>query len=86
VLARRPAVAGTGAADGFGDETDELVEAFHQLSTDLEATANTIREPGFEDLLNQTTRGLSFQSWTDANAVLRQLSQQGIDVEPLGRH
>jgi hypothetical protein len=76
----------TGAADGFDDETEKLVDALHQLAVDLEATANTIREPGFEDLLNQTTRGLSFQSWTDANAVLTGLAKQGIDVEPIARH
>lgn len=74
-----------GAPEDLQDEADELVDAFHQLSTDLEATADTIREPAFADVL-PGTRGLSFESWTKANRVLGELREQGIDVQPLARH
>jgi hypothetical protein len=75
----------TGAPQGFDDETEQLVDALHQLSTDLEGTAEQIRQPGFEDLL-LGTRGLSFESWTKANRVLANLRTQGIEVRPLARH
>lgn len=73
------------APDELEDEADELVDAFHQLSVDLEATADTIRQPEFADVL-PGTRGLSFESWTKANRVLGELREQGIDVQPLARH
>jgi hypothetical protein len=75
----------TGAAEGFDDDAEQLVDALHQLSTDLEGTAAQIRQPGFEDLL-LGTRGLSFESWTKTNRVLEGLRKQGVAVEPLARH
>lgn len=74
-----------GAAKGFEDETKTLVAALRQLSTDLAATAEQAREPGFQDLLSGAT-GLSFESWTRANRALQRLRQEGIDVQPLARH
>lgn len=67
------------------DEQKKLVTAYRQLAVDLTTTADQIRQPGFEDLL-QGTQGLSFESFEHANAVLTQLKQQGVEVQPLGRH
>jgi hypothetical protein len=73
------------APDGLDDERVRLVNAFRQLAVDLSQTADQIRQPDFGGLL-EGTQGLSFQSWVDANDVLRQLREQGFDVQPLGRH
>lgn len=72
-------------ADGFEDESDQLVGALRQLSVDIGATAEQIRQPGFGDLLSGT-QGLSFESWTAVNRLFGQLRQQGIQVPPLERH
>jgi hypothetical protein len=73
------------APEELDDERERLVKAFRQLAVDLTQTADQIRQPDFDGLL-QGTQGLSFESWTDANKVLGQLKQQGVEVEPLGRH
>jgi hypothetical protein len=75
----------TGSPEKFEDETKRLVTGLRQLSTDLEATAAQIRQPGFEELLTGL-RGLNFESWTKVNRVLGELREQGIDVQPLARH
>lgn len=74
-----------GAAKGFENETDGLVNALKQLSTDVGATADQIRQPGFDELLIGT-RGLSFESWDKVNGALRKLRKQGIGVRLLARH
>ncbi len=51
----------------------------------MEATAATVREPEFLDILG-TARGLNFEGWTKGNRVLNELRRQGLDVEPLARH
>jgi hypothetical protein len=73
------------APEELDDERAELVKAFRQLAVDLSQTAEQIRQPDFSGLL-EGTQGLSFQSWVDANDVLRELREQGLDVQPLGRH
>ncbi len=73
------------APDGLEDERGRLVTAFRQLAVDLSQTAEQLRQPDFDSVL-QGTQGLSFQSWVDANQALSQLKRQGIDVQPLGRH
>jgi hypothetical protein len=73
------------APEGLDDERVELIEAFRQLAVDLSQTAEQIRQPDFSGLL-EGTQGLSFQSWVDANDVLTELREQGLDVRPLGRH
>jgi ABC-type glycerol-3-phosphate transport system substrate-binding protein len=73
------------APEGMADEQQKLVTSLRQLGVDLSQTADQIRQPEFGSLL-QGTQGLSFESWEQANAVLAQLKQQGIEVEPLGRH
>jgi len=74
-----------GAVERFELENKQLVAALHELSTDLEGTAEQIRQPGFGDLLD-STRGLSFESWTRVNSLLADLSDEGIVVPPLDRH
>jgi hypothetical protein len=74
-----------GAADGFEPETQKLVNALHQLSVDLGAFAHDARQPGGEVLLVGGP-GLNFDSWDNANEALASLQEQGIDVEPIGRH
>jgi hypothetical protein len=73
------------APEGMADEQEKLVTSLRQLGVDLSQTADQIRQPDFGGIL-QGTQGLSFESWEDANAALAQLKQQGIEVEPLGRH
>jgi hypothetical protein len=73
------------APEGLEDEQAQLVKEFRQLGVDLSQTADQIRQPDFGNLL-QGTQGLSFESWENANTVLRQLKRQGIEVQPLGRH
>lgn len=73
------------APEGLADEQEKLVASFRQLAVDLSQTADQIREPDFSGLL-QGAQGLSFESWEQANAALAQLKQQGIEVQPLGRH
>ena len=67
------------------DEQNRLVKSYRQLSVDLATTADQLKQPDFQGLL-QGTQGLSFQSWVDVNNTLAQLKRQGIDVKPLGRH
>jgi hypothetical protein len=73
------------APEDMTDEQQKLVTAYRQLAVDLSSTADQIRQPDFGGVL-QGSQGLSFESWEQANAVLAQLKQQGIQVQPLGRH
>jgi len=74
-----------GSADGFEDETDGLVKAFHELAGGLEGTASDARQPELGNILTGT-RGLEFPGWIKANRILVRLKQQGIQVEPIGSH
>jgi hypothetical protein len=74
-----------GSADGFDDETDTLVAAYHQLAAGLAATAHDARQPGMEGLVTGSN-ALRFPGWTKANRVLASLKQQGVAVEPIGSH
>jgi hypothetical protein len=74
-----------GTAEGFDDETETLVAAFHQLAAGLAGTAHDARQPGQEGLITGTN-ALQFPAWTKANRVLASLDEQGIAVEPIGSH
>ena len=74
-----------GSADGFDDETEELVDAYHQLAAGLDGTAHDASVEGMEALLTGTN-ALQFPGWTKANRVLASLDEQGIAVEPIGSH
>src|SRR5262245_12471567 len=71
-----------GVADGFDDETSDLVEAFHQLAAALAGTASDASQPGMEGLLTGS-QALQFPGWNKANRVLASLKEQGIAVEPI---
>lgn len=74
-----------GTAEGFEDETEKLVAAFHQLAAGLAGTAHDASQPGMEGLITGTN-ALQFPGWTKANRVLASLDEQGISVEPIASH
>jgi ABC-type oligopeptide transport system substrate-binding subunit len=74
-----------GAADGFDDETSDLVDAFHELAAGLAGTASDATQVGMEGLLTGS-QALQFPGWTKANRVLASLKEQGIAVEPISSH
>lgn len=76
---------GAGVADGFEDEQENLVEALRALSSEVSGTAATLRDPAFADTIPRLT-SLSFPQWEVVNRILRDLDEQGINVEPLARH
>ena len=72
-----------GAPDALDADLAALVDSLEQLAFDVQATADQIRQPGFEDLLGSD---LSFESWEQVNEALRRLSERGVEVPPLERH
>jgi hypothetical protein len=70
---------------GLEDEHGRLVGKLEALSADVQGTASQAREPGFEDILLGAD-GLSFDSWDEINAILKELREQGVKVQPLSRH
>lgn len=74
-----------GAAEGFEDESETLIAAFHQLAAGLAGTAHDASQPGMEELVTRTN-ALQFPAWERANRVLVKLDEQGIAVEPIGSH
>ena len=74
-----------GTPRDYESEAGELVDSLRQLAFDVQATADQIRQPGFDDLLIGT-RGLSFESWGKVNLALAGLDRKGIEVALLERH
>ena len=74
-----------GAPEDFESEGGKLADSLHQLAFDVQATADQIRQPGFDDLLTGT-RGLSFESWDKVNLALAGLIGKGINVSLLQQH
>jgi hypothetical protein len=74
-----------GAPEGLEDETDRLVRQLNTLAEDVQGTADQARVPGFEQILFGAG-GLNFESWDRINAILVELREQGVVVEPLQRH
>jgi hypothetical protein len=74
-----------GTAEGFEDESETLVAAFHQLAAGLAGLAHDASQPGQEGLLTGTN-ALQFPAWAKANRVLAKLDEQGISVKPIGSH
>lgn len=64
---------------------DRLAKALEQLAFDVQATADQVREPGFDSLL-EGVRGLSFESWNEVNRALAALERSGVEVSVLERH
>jgi hypothetical protein len=76
---------GVATPNDYENEVGKLVDSLRQLAFDVQATADQIRQPGFDDLL-LGTRGLSFESWDEVNSALAALSAKGIAVALLERH
>ncbi|HXF98715.1 MAG TPA: hypothetical protein VNJ46_08915 [Gaiellaceae bacterium] len=74
-----------GALRGFEDEHEQLVRALRALSAEISGTADTLRDPGFQDVL-PLIRTMSFPQWTAVNRALGRLDRRGIRVQPLSRH
>lgn len=74
-----------GAPARFEDENARLVRHLRQLAASLEGTAGQARELGYDTLLAGAA-GLNFESWDAVNAVLGDLREQGVQVQPLLRH
>ena len=70
---------------GFEDETEELVVHMESFSTDIQATADQARVPGYGQIIFGGA-GLDFPSWDKINEVLADLREQGIAVPALERH
>jgi hypothetical protein len=74
-----------GTPRDYESEAGKLVDSLRQLAFDVQATADQIRQPGFDDLL-VGTKGLSFASWEKVNLALAGLKGKGIEVALLERH
>jgi hypothetical protein len=74
-----------GVAEGFEPENDRLVTTMRSFSEELAGTAAQFRDPSFAGTLPAIT-SLSFPQWEALNAVLADLKESGIQVEPLPRH
>jgi hypothetical protein len=74
-----------GVAEGFEPENDRLVTTMRSFSEELAGTAAQFRDPAFAGTLPAIT-SLSFPQWETLNAVLVDLKENGIQVEPLPRH
>jgi hypothetical protein len=71
--------------DTLSDQHRRLVKQVGVLATDVQATADQLRDPEFNDLL-LGAEGLNFESWDKINAVLADMKAKGVVVEPLSRH
>ncbi len=69
----------------YRPEGERLTKQLRQLAYDVQATAEQIRQPGFEELY-MGTKGLSFESWDKVNLQLAGLAGKGIPVVILQRH
>jgi crotonobetainyl-CoA:carnitine CoA-transferase CaiB-like acyl-CoA transferase len=74
-----------GVAEGFEEANDRLVTTMRSFSDELAGTAAQFRDPTFAGTLPAIT-SLSFPQWNALNAVLVDLKEQGLEVEPLPRH
>lgn len=74
-----------GAPSVFSDENEKLVKALETLGNDVSSTAEQLQQPGSEGLLTGA-RGLSFDSWDQANLALGSLIGSGLPVKTLQRH
>lgn len=74
-----------GAPSVFTDENEKLVKSLETLGNDVSLTAEQIQQPGSETLLTGA-RGLSFDSWDEANLALGSLIGSGLPVQTLQRH
>ena len=69
----------------FTEENEKLVKSLETLGNDVSSTAEQLQQPGSETLLTGA-RGLSFDSWDQANLALGSLIGSGLPVQTLQRH
>ncbi|HYZ89720.1 MAG TPA: hypothetical protein VE620_10530 [Myxococcales bacterium] len=74
-----------GVANGFGNETEDLVRALQTFSVELFNTSEQFQDPTFEPNLG-SLNSLGFQGWETVNDSLAELREQGIRVPLLQRH
>jgi ABC-type transporter Mla subunit MlaD len=74
-----------GVADGYGDETEDLVRTLQAFSDELANTSEQFEDPTFEPNLTNIN-SLGFQGWDKVNEDLAELRSQGIRVPLLQRH
>ncbi|MCS7006423.1 MAG: hypothetical protein NZL88_02580 [Gaiellaceae bacterium] len=74
------------APDRYAPEVSKLTKALAQLSVDLDATASDLKRPELLQSLLTGARGISFESWEQANAAIRELNRLGLAVEELERY
>ena len=74
-----------GAPEVFVEENEKLVKSLKALGNDVSVTAEQLAQPGSETLLTGA-RGLSFDSWDEANLALASLIGSGLPVQTLQRH
>jgi hypothetical protein len=74
-----------GVADGFGDETDDLVRTLRTFSDELANTSEQFQDPTFEPNL-ANINSLGFEGWDKVNEDLAEIRSQGVRVPLLQRH
>lgn len=73
------------APEPFAEDVLKLVAALEQLSADLGATAANLTRPELlENIAN--AQGINFPSWDRADAAIRSLNENGLEVEQLERY
>lgn len=74
------------APDPYAPQVDKLAAALEQLSVDLAATASDLERPELLESFLTGARGISFESWEQANAAIAELNELGLEVEELRRY
>jgi hypothetical protein len=73
------------APDPFAAEVVKLTSALEQLSVDLGATASDLTRPELiENIVD--AKGISFDSWDEADAAIKALNELGLEVEQFERY
>jgi hypothetical protein len=80
------AIAVADAPEDLTEERRRFANALSDMSKEMDAAANSIElvqgEPGAES----EVRSIIFDTWDTVQAALMALQDEGIDVQPLGRH
>jgi hypothetical protein len=75
-------VADVETPEDFTDEQERLAQALREMSKEMDAAANSIEFVQQGDA-NAPVETLIFDTWDSVQAVLTELRNQGIDVQPL---
>jgi len=75
------------APDDLAEEKRRLAGALSDMSDEMDAAANSIEIVHEGDADGETdVRSIIFDTWDKVQAALTALRDEGIDVQPLGRH